>query len=540
MINNISILKNITILYAEDEKDLREVTHQILKGFTKKQYVAQNGQEGLELFKKYENEIDLIITDVNMPILNGLDMVKEIKKINMNIPIIVATAFSNKEYLLEAIDIGVDKYVLKPIDIAKLLQVMSQSLVYHELKDLYTDKLTNLPNRNKLKKDLDENNIDLMALLDIDEFSTVNDLFGEKIGDTILYELANKLKNYFSDEEYFVYRIEADKFAIVAKQNNKDINEFYDICKTFADKIEKESLLIDEDEIDINITIGIAQGDGARAYKYSQRVINYARTKLQRIMIYNESFKIQQSFEENIKWVKQLKIGFRENLFQAYFQPIVDTQTKEVHKYEALIRYVTKEGVEIAPYNFINVAKKTKLYPNIIKIVIQDSFKLIKNKNKRVSVNISFDDIANSETTSFIYEILEQNREYTQFLEFEILESEEISDFNEVSKFISEIKKFDCIVGVDDFGAGYSNFNLLTLLDIDFVKIDGSLIERINTSKDLEIIVNTIANFSKEFKVKTVAEYVSNEDIYNKIKELNIDYCQGYYFEKPISYDSIK
>ena len=540
MINNISILKNITILYAEDEKDLREVTHQILKGFTKKQYVAQNGQEGLELFKKYEKEIDLIITDVNMPILNGLDMVKEIKKINLNIPIIVATAFSNKEYLLEAIDIGVDKYVLKPIDIAKLLQVMSQSLIYHELKDLYTDKLTNLPNRNKLKKDLDQNNIDLMALLDVDEFSTINDLFGEKIGDTILYELANKLKSYFSDEDYIVYRIEADKFTIVSKKNNQDINEFYDLCKAFADKIEKESLLIDEDEIDINITIGIAQGDGARAFKYSQRVINYARTKLQRIMIYNESFKIQQSFEENIKWVKQLKVGFRENLFQAYFQPIVDTQTKEVYKYEALIRYITKEGVEIAPYHFINVAKKTKLYPNIIKIVIQDAFKLIKNKNKRVSVNISFDDIANEETTAFIYEILKQNKEYTEFLEFEILESEEISDFNEVSKFIAEIKKFNCIVGVDDFGAGYSNFNLLTLLDIDFVKIDGSLIEKINTSKDLEIIVNTIANFSKEFKVKTVAEYVSNEDIYNKIKELKIDYCQGYYFDKPLCYDAIE
>lgn len=540
MINNISILKNITILYAEDEKDLREVTHQILKGFTKKQYVAQNGQEGLELFKKYENEIDLIITDVNMPILNGLDMVKEIKKINLNIPIIVATAFSNKEYLLEAIDIGVDKYVLKPIDIAKLLQVMSQSLIYHELKDLYIDKLTNLPNRNKLKKDLDENSIDLMALLDVDEFSTINDLFGEKIGDTILYELAKKIKSYFSEEDYLVYRIEADKFTIVAKKNHQDVNEFYNLCKAFADKIEKESLLIDEDEIDINITIGIAQGDGARAFKYSQRVINYARTKLQRIMIYNESFRIQQSFEENIKWVKQLKIGFRENLFQAYFQPIVDTKTKEVYKYEALIRYITKEGVEIAPYHFLNVAKKTKFYPNIIKIVIQDAFKLIKNKNKRVSVNISFDDIANSETTAFIYEILEQNRDFTEFLEFEILESEEISDFNEVSKFIAEIKKFNCIVGVDDFGAGYSNFNLLTLLDIDFVKIDGSLIERINTSKDLEIIVNTIANFSKEFKVKTVAEYVSNEDIYNKIKELNIDYCQGYYFDKPLSYDSIK
>ena len=115
-----------------------------------------------------------------------------------------------------------------------------------------------------------------------------------------------------------------------------------------------------------------------------------------------------------------------------------------------------------------------------------------------------------------------------------------IWESQEVSKFITEVRRFDCIVGVDDFGAGYSNFNLLTLLDIDFVKIDGSLIEKINTSKDLEIIVNTIANFSKEFKVKTVAEYVSNEDIYNKIKELNIDYCQGYYFDRPLSYDKIE
>lgn len=539
MINNISILKNITILYAEDEKDLREVTHQILKGFTKKQYVAQNGQEGLELFKKYENEIDLIITDVNMPILNGLDMVKEIKKINMNIPIIVATAFSNKEYLLEAIDIGVDKYVLKPIDIAKLLQVMSQSLLYHELKDLYTDKLTNLPNRNKLKKELEENHVELMALLDIDEFSTINDLFGEKNGDKILCELASKLKKYFDHKLYTVYRIEADKFAIVADNSSQDLEDFYVLCRNFIDIIEKESLFIEEDEIDINITIGIAKGDGSRAFKFSQRVINYARNKLQKIMIYNESFKIQQSFEENILWVKQIKTGFRENLFQAYFQGIVDTKTQEIYKYEALIRYVTKEGEEISPFKFLNIAKKTKLYPNIIKIILQDAFKLIKNKNKRVSVNISYDDIANLETTKYIYEILEQNRKYTHMLEFEILESEEISDFNEVSKFIANIKKFDCIMGVDDFGAGYSNFNLLTLLDIDFVKIDGSLIENINTSKDLEIIVSTIANFSKEFGVKTVAEYVSNEEIYNKIKELNIDYCQGYYFDKPSNYDSI-
>jgi len=540
MINNISILKNITILYAEDEKDLREVTHQILKGFTKKQFIAENGQEGLDLFKEHENEIDLIITDVNMPILNGLEMVKEIKKINLNIPIIVATAFSNKEYLLEAIDIGVDKYVLKPIDISKLLQVMSQSLLYHELKDLYIDNLTNLPNRNRLKKDIENSKYGLMGLLDIDEFSTINDLFGEKNGDVILYELAKSLKAFFKSTDFTIYRMDADKFAIVSLKQELDVDSFYKLCCAFADKIEKDSLYINDDEIDINITIGIATGDGARAYKYSQRVINYARSKLQRIMVYNESFNIQQSFEENIKWVKQVKVGFRDNLFKAYFQAIVNAKTQEVYKYEALIRYITHEGKEIAPVNFLDVAKRTKLYPNIIKIIINDSFELIKNKNKRVSVNVSFDDIANEETTAFIYDILEKNKEYTHLLEFEILESEEISDFNQVTKFITNVRKFNCNVGVDDFGAGYSNFNLLTLLNIDFVKIDGSLIENITTSKDLEIIVNTIVNFSKDFKVNTVAEYVSSKEIYEKVKELGIDYCQGYYFDKPVAYEKIK
>ena len=538
MINNISILKNITILYAEDEKDLREVTHQILKGFTKKQYVAQNGQEGLELFKEHENEIDLIITDVNMPILNGLDMIKEIKKININIPIIVATAFSNKEYLLEAIDIGVDKYVLKPVDVSKLLQAMSQSLNYHELKDLYLDSLTNLSNRNKLKKDLKISNSELMALIDIDEFIATNDLFGEIIGDRILKELASKMRNYFDGNNYSLYRIESDKFAVIPK-NKMDTKDFFDTCKDFLEKIENEPFLIDDNEIDLNITIGIAEGDGSQAYKYTKRIISYARKTFQKIMIYDDSYNIHISFEQNIKWIKQLKQGFKDNLLKAYFQPIVDTQTKDIIKYEALIRYIDHDGTEFSPYSFLHIAKKTKLYANIMKVILEDSLKLIKNKNKRVSINISYDDILNEKTTKHIYNFLDENIDYASNIEFEILESEEISDFDLVDVFIDNVSRYGCKVGIDDFGSGYSNFHLLSRLDIDFIKIDGSLIKNIHQSKDLEIIVKTISNIAKEFNIKTVAEFVANEDIYNKVKELNIDYSQGYFFDKPLKFEDI-
>ncbi len=539
MITNVSILKNITILYAEDEAALREITLNILKGFTKKQFVAQNGAEGLELFKKNELEIDLIITDVNMPIMNGLEMIREIKKINSNIPIIVATAFSNTEYLLEAIDIGVDKYVLKPIDMKKLLQLMSQSLLYHELKDLYIDQLTHLPNRNRLKQDLKDNKQGLMAMINIDKFSTINDLFGESNGDKLLLEFSNTLKKYFLKNDFTLYRIEADKFLAVAKNYDQDIQNLYDISKNFKDYIEEDPVIIEGNEIDLSVTIGIAKNGEQHAYKYVQRVITYARKKFKPILIYNDSFNIQESFESNLKWIKKIKSGVKNNCFKGYFQPIVNTKTKEIYKYEALIRYIEEDGSVVSPYIFLEIAKKAKLYPNIIKIMIKEAFNLIVNKNKRVAVNISFEDIASDITMGYIYQILEEYKEYTHLLEFEILESEEISDFSEVFKFIKKVREYNCNVGVDDFGAGYSNFNMLINLDISYVKIDGSLIKELDSSDNQKIIVKTIKEFAQKFGFNTVAEFVSNEEIYNQTKEIGVDFCQGYYFSAPLSYDQI-
>ena len=127
MINNISILKNITILYAEDEKDLREVTHQILKGFTKKQYVAQNGQEGLELFKEHENEIDLIITDVNMPNMDGLTLIGELRKIPqyLKTPILVLTTERSDEMKAKGKFAGATGWIVKPFVPDQLLKAVN-------------------------------------------------------------------------------------------------------------------------------------------------------------------------------------------------------------------------------------------------------------------------------------------------------------------------------------------------------------------------------------------------------------------------------
>jgi len=540
MNNDVSRLKDITVLYCEDEQYLRDVTKGILETFTKKQFIAEDGAIGLEIFKKYEDEIDLIITDVNMPNMNGLDMTKEIKAINPNIPIVVATAFSNSEYLLEAIDLGVDKYVLKPINIKKLLDTMNQSLMYHELRDLYKDRLTHIANRNALIKDISKQTKSTIALIDIDKFSVLNDLYGEENGDNILIQFTELLTLHFTSDKFKVYRVGSDRFVVLSNDLDIDIEKFKKYCEQFTQDIDTHGVDLKDTNIDINITIGLAQSEDKHAFEYAQRAIQKARKKYLQVLEYDESlFEQKKDFEENLNWIKKIKSGIVDNSFHSFLQPIVDANTQEVYKYEALIRYIGEDGKEIAPFYFLPIAKKAKLFPIIIKIMLTNVIAIIKEREIRIAVNLSFDDIVNKETSAFIFDTLKNHPQEAKLLEFEILESEEIEDFDIVREFIAKTRKLGCKIGVDDFGAGYSNFNMLEALNIDYVKIDGSLIKEIDHLPKQALIVETIAQFCKKLGIKTVAEFVCSEEIYNTAKKLGIDYMQGYHFGKPVDKNSI-
>ena len=116
---------------------------------------------------------------------------------------------------------------------------------------------------------------------------------------------------------------------------------------------------------------------------------------------------------------------------------------------------------------------------------------------------------------------------------FELLETEKLEDCFEVQSFIREVKKYGCKIAVDDFGSGYSNFNYIISLNVDVIKIDASLIKDIDTDYNSQIITSSIVNFAKKMGIKTIAEYVHSEAVFNKIRELNIDYAQGYFIGKP-------
>jgi EAL domain-containing protein (putative c-di-GMP-specific phosphodiesterase class I) len=157
---------------------------------------------------------------------------------------------------------------------------------------------------------------------------------------------------------------------------------------------------------------------------------------------------------------------------------------------------------------------------------------MIETTTQTYSMNLSVDDIFDKPTKALLIKKLRESSHPERII-FELLESEGIENYPEVSTFISDVKQFGCKIAIDDFGTGYSNFAHIIKLDVDILKIDASLIRNIDTDTNAQTILTAITEFSEHLGLLTVAEFVHSEAVYNKCKELGINYLQGYYLSEP-------
>jgi len=186
----------------------------------------------------------------------------------------------------------------------------------------------------------------------------------------------------------------------------------------------------------------------------------------------------------------------------------------------------------------LEVAKSSRLYPEITKTVISKACKTFAKRSEKFSINLSIEDILNVSTIEFL---IQETKKYNleKQLVVEILESEGIDNYEFVINVIENLKTNGVEIAIDDFGTGYSNFAYLISLDINTLKIDGSLIKDIDTNPSSKVIVKSIVSFAKELNIITVAEFVSSKEIYEVIKEIGVDLAQGYYFSEPISLEQL-
>ena len=228
-----------------------------------------------------------------------------------------------------------------------------------------------------------------------------------------------------------------------------------------------------------------------------------------------------------------VKIALDNYKIVSYFQPIINNKTKEVEKYESLVRLVDENGNVLSPYSFLDISKKGSYYNKITHRVLENSFKILEYISTKISINLSSLDIEKEETRVKLYSLLEEYKEDASRIVFELLEDEDVKDFAVIKSFIKRVKKLGVMIAIDDFGAGYSNFERLLEFEPDILKIDGSLVKNIVNDTYSRNIVETIVSFAKKQNIITIAEFVENEEIFNILNEMGVDYSQGYYFGEP-------
>lgn len=231
---------------------------------------------------------------------------------------------------------------------------------------------------------------------------------------------------------------------------------------------------------------------------------------------------------------KKIKQALVENRIDIYYQPILSTKSNKIEKIECLVRFLEENGDVISPNFFLHVAKRSRLYNEITKFVISKACETFASRTEKFSINLSIEDIIESSTIQYLIKEVKKHALENRMV-IEILESEGIDNYAQVIEVIEELKSFGIEIAIDDFGTGYSNFSHLVSLDIDILKIDGSLIKDLHVNASARSIVRSILSFTQELGIKTVAEFVSSKELYDIVKELGVDYAQGYYISKPLS-----
>ena len=646
----VSYTTNLKLLYVEDNEDARESTLMVLEDFFSDIVVAIDGEDGYEKFHK--NDIDLIITDINMPKLNGLEMIEKIRKIDKDITILVLSAYNESGFFMESIKLGVEGYLLKPIDISQFIGMLDKTTQKIQLKNQvknhtqllnqyqeatnnsaivsktdikgiityvndafvkisgyskeeligknhnivrHTDNPKSIFEeiwktikdkkqiwkgivRNKAKNgksyyvnatikpilDVNDNIIEYIALRDditdimnpkkqlfdavttshnplvvyikIDDFTTLEEFYDNK---TVI-KIENKIKdhleillptNYNFDK---IYQLGDGEYALLSNGEIclQDKEKFIEELKEYQQRVEDSVVDIGNIEYDVAIIISIT---------YDDKVLESAKLGIRELIKTKENFIIannlskqkQEKAQKNIEIITMVKKAINDFKIISHFQPIINNKTQQIEKYESLVRLVNEDGKLLAPFFFLDAAKRGKYYSDITNIVLQNSFSALATTDMDISINLSALDIERKLTRKKVFELLEQHKHYTSRIVIELLEDESIKDFKTITTFINDVKKYGVKIAIDDFGAGYSNFERLLDYQPDILKIDACLIKDIQTNSYSLSVVKTIVAFAKEQDIITVAEYVENEAIFNIVKELGVDYSQGYYFGKP-------
>ncbi|PNV82762.1 MAG: hypothetical protein C0627_08290 [Sulfurimonas sp.] len=400
------------------------------------------------------------------------------------------------------------------------------------MQDIYKDSLTNLPSRFALMEYLQGLEHANIFLIDIDNFSNINNAYGFKIGDLLLIEIAKLLaiaKPYGSK----LFRLNSDEFVLVSTNimSLKILSDDASSMVSFFDQT--DILVLDDIDMRVSISIGVATGKSSETLKNARTAIKELREhRRASYKIYNPDSSFIKKQQENIYWIHKIKEAFEKEQLITYYQPIINNITKKIQKYECLVR-INDNGVLAPPIRFIEASRLTGTLSLLTKTVIEQSFKKFSGTEYEFSINITSTDLHLNYLKKFLLKIAQKYEINPSKVSLEMLEDINTLNTPEILEQLNMLRNQGFKISIDDFGSESSNFSRLLEFSPDYLKIDGSFIKNILIDKKSLIIVETIVLLCKKSNIKVIAEFVHNAEVQAKVEELGVDFSQGYYFGEP-------
>lgn len=539
------------ILIVDDDKEVHSFTKLALHDFAFNNHrliftSAYSAKEAMEIIKEKDFAIILldIVMESNDAGLKVVDYIRHSLKNTLS-RIIIRTGQPGQapeRFVIDHYDINDYKekteltterlYTTIRTALSQYKQLVELENKKDELyQSLSIDTLTGLPNRFKLSENLDSEILMSLMLVDIDNFSQINDAYGFDIGDQILLLFRDRLLGVLKEFNLDLYHITADVFAVLVTQElEPSINN---IISQLREAISDHIFDVTPLELRLNVTIGIVKNDIGNMIQKAEIAVREARTiSKNRVQYYSDDLKIIASIHDNNKWTKWLHNALRNDNVLAYYQPIVKCSNDEIVKYEVLVR-LEHDGVVYAPINFLNAARHAGLLHHITQRMIEKSFKMFSDNDLSLSINLTDVDLMEKDFVSFVEEKRKLHNISTSRIHFELLEENSLFGNSMAQKHLKELINHGYQISIDDFGVQCSNFAQLGTIPLESIKIDGSFIKNLDIDENSLHVCESILLFANKRNIETVAEYVHSQTIYDIVKSLGINYAQGYLLGEP-------
>ena len=540
------------ILIVEDEF----VNREILKNLLLDDYEileAEDGEAALDVLENNSDSLSLVLLDLFLPKISGLEVLNVIQAKYNHLPVIVLT--SDKELEVQCLSYGASDFISKPypdfsIIKARITRVIELFEDRQIIKSTERESLTRLYTKEYFYKyvaDEDKHfaieGFDAIAI-GIRSFHVIQERFGSHFSDSLLVRFSKRLRSALQNVSGMVCHLEADTFIAYAKH--------FEDYEDFFKKISEDFYVDSDNRTPIKIQVGVYQNvdknvDIDVRFERAKIALNKIRdSAVKNVFIFDDKLKEKEMFEEEL--IEEFPTAIKEKQFVVYYQPKFNIRGDKptLSSAEALIRWNHPVKGLISPGVFIPLFEEKGLIEQLDLYVWKEAAAQIRKwkeelgKYVPVSVNVSRVDLFGPTLVDTLINITKENGLANSDLLLEITESAATEEINIIIDKINELRMLGFKIEIDDFGTGYSSLSMINKIPLDALKIDMIFIRNAFTSQNDNQMIKIIIDIASYLKVPTIAEGVETIEQVAVLKTLGCDIVQGYYFSKPIPADEFK